>query len=491
MQGPGRKELGVALGLAWLLVIARSLVFVVFPHASFDSDEAIVGLMAKHLSEGRAFPLFFYGQHYMLGVESWLAVPWFWIAGPTVAALRVSILTTNLAIVTLLVIGLHKHGSLRPLLAVAATVFFAFAPPSTTSDLMDAQGGNIEQFLWVLVLWFVRARPLVFGAVLAIGFLNREFTIYAVPVLLAGQLFARTLFKAASLRAWLFVAVTFLAVWQSVGALTPLADLMGPGTRGSLLSGQPGSQIDNLSGRIRVDIGSLPSHAASLVSDQVATLVGGKHVNDGGMQQGRNWVGWLMTLAALAGAIRFVMLARRRLLPFEVTAFSWYLLGIGVAAVAGYAATRPEADVVRRYFLLSIFIPIGVMALWLAAEPLRIVRRGLIVLVLAWTILSGADSLRHWVRFASGAEPDSLKDVIAALDAQGVTVAEAPYWRAYKLTFMTGERIKFASTDVVRIEEYQQLARAAGPALLRLQDTPCTRGSVQPVAGFYFCPGPH
>ena len=31
----------------------------------FDSDQAIVGLMAKHLSELRAFPVFFYGQTYM------------------------------------------------------------------------------------------------------------------------------------------------------------------------------------------------------------------------------------------------------------------------------------------------------------------------------------------------------------------------------------------------------------------------------------------
>ena len=74
--------------IAAALVIARSLVFTIYEHADFDSDQAIVGLMAKHLSEGRAFPLFFYGQTFMLGVEAWLMAPVFWVMGPTVAALK-------------------------------------------------------------------------------------------------------------------------------------------------------------------------------------------------------------------------------------------------------------------------------------------------------------------------------------------------------------------------------------------------------------------
>src|SRR6185295_17145002 len=57
------------------LVVLRSLVFVCWPASHFDSDQAVTGLMAKHLSELRAFPVFWYGQTYMLGVEAWLAAP--------------------------------------------------------------------------------------------------------------------------------------------------------------------------------------------------------------------------------------------------------------------------------------------------------------------------------------------------------------------------------------------------------------------------------
>jgi hypothetical protein len=63
------------------IVLARSAVFLISPESYFDSDQAIVGLMAKHLSELRAFPVFLYGQTYMLGVEAWLAAPLFLIFG--------------------------------------------------------------------------------------------------------------------------------------------------------------------------------------------------------------------------------------------------------------------------------------------------------------------------------------------------------------------------------------------------------------------------
>ena len=68
--------------LAVLLVLVRSVVFLVWGHIDFDSDQAIVGLMAKHLSEFRAFPLFFYGQNYMLGVQAWITAPFSGSPGP-------------------------------------------------------------------------------------------------------------------------------------------------------------------------------------------------------------------------------------------------------------------------------------------------------------------------------------------------------------------------------------------------------------------------
>jgi hypothetical protein len=198
---------------ASLLVLVRGLVFVLAEQSNFDSDQAIVGLMAKHLSEGRAFPLFFYGQTFLLGVEAWLAVPWFWLFGPTVFALKASLLATNLAVAWLLITGLMRGGGLRPAEAVLASTFFLMAPLVVSARLMEAQGGNVEPLLFVVGLWWLRRRPVWFGVVLAVGFLTREFVIYVVPVLLAGDLWSGRLRQASTVRHWLLGLVAFLVVW--------------------------------------------------------------------------------------------------------------------------------------------------------------------------------------------------------------------------------------------------------------------------------------
>ena len=480
-RAPGLPSaLVIVLFFGGLLVVARSLVFAIYEHAFFDSDQAILGLMAKHLSEGRAFPLFIYGQPYLLGVESWLAVPFFWVAGPTVATLRASLMAWNIAVVTLIIVGLHRYGGLRPSLALVAALFVAFPPPDTVADLVDAGGGNIEPFLVVLLLWFVRERPFWFGSVLAVGFLNREFVIYAVPVLLLGQWWSRTLFRRDTLRAWLFSLVTFLAVWQGVQALVPYSNGMGPGTDGALATETRG-QLENLAQRAQFDVRGLPARVWTVLTTGVGGLLGGRQI--AGAPYGRNWVGYLLGLALIAAVVRLGVIWRRGW-PAQVTSFPLYLLGIGVVAVAAYALTRPGEDPVRRYMLLSLFIPVGLTALWLVVEPNLRVRQGVVSFVIAWTLVAAVDNWREFQRFATGEVPDPMGEIVSALEARGVSVAEAPYWRAYKLSFLTGERIKVASTDVVRITEYQTLAREA-PSLVRLQELPCSGG--QPVAGWYLC----
>ena len=75
--------------------------------------------------------------------------------------------------------------------------------------------------------------------------------------------------------------------------------------------------------------------------------------------------------------------------------------------------------------------------------------------------MSLADTARLYLRYAK-ADPDELRVLADALVARNVRTADAPYWTAYAVTFLTGERVKVASTDFVRITEYQAAA-AHGP----------------------------
>src|SRR5262245_3785607 len=127
----------IVIALALVLVTFRAAVYLRFEQLAFDSDQAIVGLMAKHLIEGRAFPLFFYGQTYMLGVEAWAAAPFFVVAGPTVLGLRLSMLAWNALFVVLLMRTLHRDAGLGPWASLAAAVPFVAAPASVATQLMD------------------------------------------------------------------------------------------------------------------------------------------------------------------------------------------------------------------------------------------------------------------------------------------------------------------------------------------------------------------
>ena len=55
---------------------------------ALDSDEAVWGLMARHLQHGE-FPTFFWAQSYGGTIEVILTVPVFWVFGSSTAALRV------------------------------------------------------------------------------------------------------------------------------------------------------------------------------------------------------------------------------------------------------------------------------------------------------------------------------------------------------------------------------------------------------------------
>src|SRR5438093_13310202 len=83
-----RRERLFVFAVVVAILLFRSALFVFVQQRAFDSDQALAGLAGKLLLEGRAFPLFFYGQNYMLAVEAWLAAPMFWVFGVSVASLR-------------------------------------------------------------------------------------------------------------------------------------------------------------------------------------------------------------------------------------------------------------------------------------------------------------------------------------------------------------------------------------------------------------------
>lgn len=480
---PARVGLLSVLIVLWTLVVLRSVVYVCYEHAFFESDQAIIGLMAKHLIEGRAFPLFYYGQTYMLGVDAWMAAPFFLVFGSSVTTLHLSVLVSNLIAVTLLALGLVRYGGLTPKWTALALLFFAWAPPMTARSLIEP-GANVGVFVYVPLLWLLRGRPLWFGATFALGFLHREFTAYALPPIAMAELASGALRDRARVLGWLMAVVAAAGTWQAVQSLKPYADLMGPGTRGQLVGGLAASQLDNLSSRVALDVPELPRRLQTMVGEHLPRLLGVV----GTRSTGREVWAWSVALAIVAA---LVVGARRDLRERRVRSpFGWYLTGVGLIAVLAYAMTRPSGELVQRYILLALLLPTGAVAVAVAGTSRsRYVSAGLAGLLVLWAALSGFGHVALAKEYWPTPPPDNARVLADALETRGITLAEAGYWRAYKITFLTGERVVVASTDVQRIQEYRRRADEAGSRLVRVQETPC------PVAGeavgpWFLCPVP-
>ncbi len=95
--------------------------------------------------------------------------------------MRVPLVLLNVVAAVWLVTAIGRRLGVRPLVAFAGALPFIVPAPVSASQLLETAGACVEPFIYVLLLWRLRQRPLAFGAVLAVAFLHREFTVFAVP----------------------------------------------------------------------------------------------------------------------------------------------------------------------------------------------------------------------------------------------------------------------------------------------------------------------
>ena len=292
----------VLLAVLTALVIARSAVFVFWPQSHFDSDQAVTGLMAKHLSEFRAFPVFWYGQTYMLGVEAWLAAPLFLaVFGASVTALKPPLLAMNVAVALLLFRAFARDAGLDDTQAAFATLFFVLAAPITAAHYLTANGGNVEPCLYVLLLWRLRRHAAWFGLVLGVGFLNREFTIYGAAALVALDVAGRTLFTRDAARRYGIAFGTAAGVWIAFLALRHFSSAAGPGTSTADLSTNlAGNNLLQVAERLCLDPRAIAAGVGRLFTVHWPELFGlePQPLTDFGIEstlrQGMPWSAWLL-----------------------------------------------------------------------------------------------------------------------------------------------------------------------------------------------------
>src|SRR5437899_3556589 len=121
-----RRHLPLFLMIIGTAIRRFVILFVSQTHVT--SDEAIIGLMAKHIFEGRYFPFYFYGISYNASCawEAYLAVVPFAIAGVGVVALKIPTVLLSLVCLTLFYMMTTRLYSIR--VAMMSSLIFALWP---------------------------------------------------------------------------------------------------------------------------------------------------------------------------------------------------------------------------------------------------------------------------------------------------------------------------------------------------------------------------
>lgn len=495
-----QRPLAITMAAAVALVLARAAVFLFWEQASFDSDQAIFGLMAKHIAEGRAFPMFIYGDQYMLAVQAWLAAPLFAVFGPSVPVLKLPMVLVNVATAGLLVWVLHRDGGLRPAIALLCSLFFVLAPPALAGSLVETGGGNPEPFLYVLLLWLLRDRPLAFGVIFGLGFAHREFTAYGVSAIVGLALLGDWRVTQERLRAVALAGIGYMVVWQLVRTGFVFSNPFGPGAAIAAPLGG-GNNIEGLAGRYCWAPETIVPGLQGLFGNYLGIVFGADNhgLNDLGIRSVivRSNVPGLPAFWPVLGTIFLVAMARVIWISLRDRMPMWrgrgavgvFLLLIGLQAGVAYSVARcGRLDLTTlRYALLTLYIGVGVMALFFIYEHQRRWRWSMVAVMLAWALASGAAHARLLNEYIYQ-EPQNPRRLLATyLVDNGIRYARSDYWTAYATTFLAGERVLVASTDTVRISEYQTEVEHHRAEAVTVQREPCkTTAGPEVVPGTYW-----
>lgn len=179
------------LFLALLASVPR-LLLLFSSQAGIESDEAIVGLMAKHISEGKGIPIFYYGQPYMGSLEAIFASLSFLLFDISNYSLKLVPFLFSLSHVALVyLLGLRLSSRLTGFIS---GLYVALGPSPLIIWSLKARGGFIETIVLGSLSLLLSARILserrtlirnfaFLGLVLGLGWwTNNQIIFFIAPI---------------------------------------------------------------------------------------------------------------------------------------------------------------------------------------------------------------------------------------------------------------------------------------------------------------------
>lgn len=441
LSGLRRDPFAIGLTVALLVGLGLRLAIVASPLGEIDGDEAVVGLMARHIAFLGERPVFYWGQPYLGSLEAFTAAPLFRLFDSSTLLLKLVPTAYSLGFLAFSAILARQLFGLGAGLATAA--YLAFPPAVWAVWSTKARGGYAEvlflgQALLLVTLALARfpnrRLAMLWGLLAGLAFWTHLLAVvYLVPALL---------YLVLGRGRWTLGHVGMLALGVLVGMLPLLIDNVATGfkTVAALLQ-PPDLPVDPPAQFVRffrVGVPVLLGLGQPTTSQTLFDL-------DWPQRPAGHLAIAVVALVAVSAAVLVHLPALRRLVRCGADDLSAPALLILVAVVIPpvVALTRFGFFVSEPRYALPLYsaVPLLVGALW--RLPWRAVRWPLVGVVLAfnlWSLVS--TDPRLW---RPEDTPDSTAATRAALVqslvAQDRHQMYTDYWIGYPIMFETRETV--------------------------------------------------
>lgn len=453
-----------------ILGIIPRLILLMHNDAIIESDEAIVGLMGKHILEGSSVPVFYYGQAYMGSLEAIFAALSFSLFGINNLALKLVPFSFSILFIGMVYYcGYLCSGKIT---ARIAALLIAIPPAPLVIWSLKARGGFIETLvigsaalLLTLVLLrrkeinYKKDRSLWIGISLLLGlgwWTNNQIIFYIAPL---GSVL---LFRLFSYKGILDKSKVILSsiLFFIIGGLPFWIENIVNKPRWSSFEVLFGSTAGN----------NTAQYFSDYWSTALPIILGARQFwSDADTVEGATTFVYLFySLPLLISALIILTNSKKRILSREnlpvlcLSLFLFFVPLIFSMSSFGWLSKAPR-------YLLPLYSVISIL-IGLALSRL-IVHRSKLVTCFAWGVMSGILIINLCSNYLGGITDEGQPivfrnervdkdhaELYAWLDKEGYTHIYTNYWIGYRVAFETNERItftRFGNPRSLRIPEYE------------------------------------
>ena len=444
--------------LIFIVVLGLLLRLYFLQHNDFviDSDEAIVGLMAKHILQGTRYPIFYYGQDYMGSMEGILTSLVFSLFGQSNVCLKVvPLLFSVLHIWLTYLIARHF---VSPRFSLLAAAFCAFGPNALILWSSKTRGGFIEIvalgslcFLLafkILDLKKFKSSLFLLTFLLGLGWwTNNQIVFYIVPMALFCGFYV---FKNSTYLE--FIKLALISVFSFLIGSAPFwyANIF--------LEPQWATFKVLFGGTENVNV---ISNFKGYLSDAIPMILGAKKFwTETDFFWGATVLGYLLIVLAIFFSWRFLSTNNSRKKLSLILSFVFTVALVFCFSKFGWLSQAPRY-LLPLYSVLPVLYAIAAAAIFNFLGKQSSLLYALCVFLLQLYPLFTANGMLEGTPFVFGGQRVE-KDHTALykwLENEGYSYVDTNYWIGYRLAFETNERVKFqvfGEPQTVRIKEYQE-----------------------------------